>query len=145
MKCPKCRFDNCDIAKFCEQCGKSLARECPYCDSEVSQTARFCSKCGRILTMRVKKAAIHAITYGLVQRVHFRIFVLRNARAMGLTGYVRNLSSEKAVEVVAEGERKKLKQLVRQLKKGPGTARVQRVVVNWSKYSGEYNSFGIES
>lgn len=145
MKCPKCRFDNCDIAKFCEQCGTSLARECPYCDSEVSRTARFCSKCGRILTMRVKQEAIHAIIYGLVQRVHFRIFVLQNARVMGLTGYVRNLSSEKALEVVAEGERKKLKQLVRQLKKGPKTARVQRVVVNWSKYSGGYNHFGIKS
>jgi len=64
---------------------------------------------------------------------------------MGLNGYVRNLSNEKAVEVVAEGERKKLKQLVRQLRKGPGTARVQRVVVNWSKYSGGYNNFGIKS
>jgi len=95
--------------------------------------------------MRVKQAAIHAIIYGLVQRVNFRIFVLQNARAMGLTGYVRNLSSEKALEVVAEGERKELKQLVRQLKKGPKTARVQRVVVNWSKYSGGYNHFGIKS
>jgi acylphosphatase len=95
--------------------------------------------------MRVRKAAIHAISYGLVQRVHFRIFVLQNARAMGLTGYVKNLSNEKAVEVVAEGERKKLKKLVRQLKKGPGTSRVQRVVVNWYKYSGEYNHFGIKS
>jgi len=146
MKCPKCQFDNYKIAKFCEQCGTCLARKCPYCGAEVSPTARFCSECGQSLIIPSKQeAAIHAIIYGLVQGVNFRIFVLRHARSLSLTGYVKNLSGKQAVEVVAEGERKKLKQLLRQLKAGPHMARVKRVVVNWSDHRGKYDRFRIES
>lgn len=78
----------------------------------------------------------------MVQGVNFRAFVLRHARALGLTGYVRNLR-EPAVEVVAEGERQALERLLRGLEVGPRGARVERVDVNWSEYSGAYSRFEV--
>jgi len=79
----------------------------------------------------------------LVQGVNFRAFVLRHARALGLTGYVRNLHREPAVEVVAEGERGDLERLLGELEVGPRGARVERVEVNWSEYSGAYSRFEV--
>ncbi|MCK4362851.1 MAG: acylphosphatase [Dehalococcoidia bacterium] len=92
-----------------------------------------------------QRAALHATIYGVVQTVNFRHFVLRHAQELGLTGYVRNLSRERAVEVIAEGEREKLEQLLRQMEVGPRMARVKRVQVDWSEYSGAYSRFRIGS
>ena len=88
-------------------------------------------------------ASVQAVVYGYVQGVFFRDFVSRQARGRGLTGYVRNLPSGEAVEVHAEGERKKLEELISYLKVGPPAARVERVVTNWSKYTGSYSRFSI--
>lgn len=90
-----------------------------------------------------QQAALHAVIYGLVQGVNFRYFVLRHATALGLTGYVRNLLLERAVEVRAEGEGEKLVQLLRQLEVGPRRARVERVAVSWSEYKGAYGRFEV--
>ena len=92
-----------------------------------------------------QRAALHVMIYGMVQGVNFRTFALRNAKALGLTGYVRNISREHTVEVVAEGEREKLEQLLSQLEVGPRFASVKRVEVNWSEYSGTYRNFRIGS
>lgn len=87
-------------------------------------------------------ASVHAVVYGYVQGVFFRAFVSRKASELGLSGYVRNLP-QGAVEVVAEGERKQLEKLTSQLKIGPPSARVERVTVNWSGYSGKYRDFSV--
>jgi acylphosphatase len=87
-------------------------------------------------------ASLQATVYGYVQGVFFRAFVLRQASELGLTGYVRN-SPGGTVEVVAEGERKKLEELVSHLKVGPPAARVEKVVTRWSEYTGSYSSFNI--
>ena len=55
-----------------------------------------------------QKACLHAVVYGVVQGVNFRSFVLRYARDLGLTGYVRNLYPGGTVEVEAEGQREQL-------------------------------------
>lgn len=81
--------------------------------------------------------------YGLVQGVNFRYFVLRQARSLGLTGYVRNLLLQRAVEVVAEGDREDLERLLRGLEVGPRGAWVERVDVNWAEYSGAYGRFEV--
>jgi acylphosphatase len=88
-------------------------------------------------------ASVQAIVYGYVQGVFFRAFVSRRASELGLTGYVRNLHDREAVEVVAEGERKQLEELISHLKVGPPAARVKRVVTNWAEYTGSYSQFGI--
>ena len=88
-------------------------------------------------------ASVQAIVYGYVQGVFFRAFVSRRATELGLTGYVRNLPGGEAVEVNAEGERKKLEELISYLKVGPPAAKVEKVVTNWSKYTGGYSNFNI--
>ncbi len=88
-------------------------------------------------------ASVHAIVYGYVQGVFFRTFVSRRANELGLTGYVRNLPNGEAVEVRAEGERKRLEELIGYLKVGPPAARVERVVTTWSEYTGSYSEFNI--
>jgi len=88
-------------------------------------------------------ASIQAVVYGLVQGVFFRDFVYRRATQLGLTGYVRNLPSGEAVEVHAEGERKRLEELISYLKIGPPGAKVENVVTNWSEYTGGYLRFSI--
>ena len=89
------------------------------------------------------KASVRVIVYGYVQGVFFRAFASRRATELGLTGYVRNLPGGKAVEVQAEGERKQLEKLVSYLRVGPPAARVERVVTNWSEYTGGYPGFSI--
>jgi len=88
-------------------------------------------------------ASVRAIVYGRVQGVYFRAFTSRQARELGLTGYVRNLPGWKAVEVQAEGERNKLERLIDHLKVGPPGAKVEKVVPDWSEYTGNYSNFSI--
>ena len=88
-------------------------------------------------------ASVKAVVYGYVQGVFFRDFVSRRATELGLTGYVRNLPSGKAVEVHAEGERLQLEELINHLNIGPPGARVERVETNCSEYSGSYSRFSI--
>ena len=86
-------------------------------------------------------ASVRVIVYGHVQGVFFRAFTSRRATELGLTGYVRNLPGREAVEVHAEGERKQLAELIDYLKVGPPAARVEKVVTNWSEYTGNYPGF----
>ena len=88
-------------------------------------------------------AALQAKVYGQVQGVFFRAFTQEQATNLGLTGYVRNLPTEEAVEVWVEGDRDKLEMLIGYLKLGPPRARVTRVITNWSQYTGDYSGFGI--
>ncbi len=88
-------------------------------------------------------ASVQAIVYGYVQGVFFRSFVSRRATELGLTGYVSNLPNGETVEVHAEGERKQLEELIDYLKIGPPAARVEKVVTNWSDYTGSYSRFNI--
>lgn len=88
-------------------------------------------------------AAVHAIVHGRVQGVYFRAFAARRAIKLGLTGYTRNLA-DGTVEVRAEGEREQLKTLVGHLESGPPAARVERVVTEWSEYTGEYKGFSVK-
>jgi acylphosphatase len=88
-------------------------------------------------------ARLSATIHGRVQGVYFRYFVRTEARNLGLTGYVRNLVSGDAVEIKAEGGKPQLDKLLEQLKIGPPRAQVKDVEVDWSDYSGEFDSFSI--
>jgi len=79
---------------------------------------------------------------GDVQGVGFRNFVRRNARKFGVTGWVRNLQ-EGAVEVVAEGEKMSVEELVEACRRGPIFARVKDVDLSWEDYKGEFNEFEV--
>ena len=88
-------------------------------------------------------ASVKVIVHGDVQGVFFRAFTSERAIQLGLTGYVRNLPRG-MVEVNAEGERVQLEQLINYLKVGPPSAKVEKVVTNWSDYSGSFSGFRIK-
>jgi acylphosphatase len=90
-----------------------------------------------------EQASFKAIVRGRVQGVNFRIFVMYRAEALGLKGYVKNLSGGTAVEVWAEGEKTKLDELLKYLKNGPSRARVEHVEVEWSDYRGRFDNFQV--
>lgn len=89
------------------------------------------------------KAGIHVVVRGLVQGVGFRHFVRVNARSLGLTGYVLNLSSGNEVEIVAYGGRGPLQELLRIIGDGPPGSVVEQLEVNWTDYSADYSSFTV--
>jgi acylphosphatase len=90
-----------------------------------------------------EQSAFQAIVHGRVQGVYFRAFVEEHAEALGLSGYVRNLSGGRLLEVWAEGDKGKLEKLLNQIKIGPSRAKVERVDVNWSEYTGKYRGFSV--
>jgi acylphosphatase len=85
---------------------------------------------------------IFVLVSGRVQNVGYRAFVLRYARALGVSGTVRNLPSGR-VEVVAEGDEQTLNRLLTLLQQGPPAARVTDVSVQWGDATGVENAFRI--
>ncbi len=79
---------------------------------------------------------------GRVQGVGYRYSTIETARALGLTGWVRN-DENGDVELVAEGPAAALERLVAWCRTGPPGARVTRVDPRWLAYSGEFASFTI--
>lgn len=74
-------------------------------------------------------SAKHFIIAGHVQGVGFRFFVVRQAQALGLSGWVRNLP-DGDVEAVAEGADDALAEFESALRRGPTMSRVDRVDVH---------------
>ncbi len=72
---------------------------------------------------------------GRVQGVGFRAFVHSRALEIGVLGSVRNCPDGR-VQVEAEGSRESLERLLRELHVGPPAARVEKVVVEWTKPRG---------
>ncbi len=91
------------------------------------------------------RSSLRAIIEGRVQGVNFRQFVYTRARFLRLTGYVGNMDDGQSVEVVAEGPREDLEQLLEYLQEGPRSARVESVEVEWGEASGAWTDFGVMS
>lgn len=85
---------------------------------------------------------LHATIQGRVQGVGFRYFVQDNAVRLGLTGWVRNRWNGD-VEVVAEGDREALGNLLNALHRGPRSAFVSKVSAEWQTIEGEFTSFNV--
>jgi len=83
-----------------------------------------------------------AVVIGRVQGVGFRYFVVRKARVLGLQGYVRN-DSAGDVEVVAQGLRPALEQLLVLLRQGPSAAQVDNVQFTWREPTEHFSGFYI--
>lgn len=85
---------------------------------------------------------LHLVVRGRVQGVFFRASTQREARRLGLTGWVKN-RADGAVEMLAEGEESALKQLQLWAERGPSAARVDDVQVRWRSYVGDFPDFRI--
>lgn len=88
------------------------------------------------------KAGAHIIVKGIVQGVGFRWFVEREAKELGLVGYVKNLFNGD-VEVEVEGDRSLIEELIKQLKVGNRPSHVTGVQVSWLEFQNKYNNFRI--
>ena len=85
---------------------------------------------------------IRAIVTGHVQGVSFRAATTRQARRLGIVGWVKN-RDDGAVELEAEGEDGALGQLVAWCEYGPPAARVTRVKLEELTPTGEDRTFEI--
>lgn len=85
---------------------------------------------------------LHAIVHGRVQGVNFRAYTFREATALGLTGWVRNVR-DGTVETEAEGESEQLQHFLAFLRKGPPSAIVAQVDIDWQAATGEFQDFQI--
>jgi acylphosphatase len=86
---------------------------------------------------------LHAIVRGVVQGVNFRYYTQQRAQRLGLQGWARNVA-DGSVEVVAEGPRAALDELLTFLQRGPRSAQVDEVSANWAPASGQFRQFEIE-
>ena len=85
---------------------------------------------------------IHATVKGKVQGVFYREFTRREAEALGVSGFARNLK-DGSVEIVAEGEGKQLKEFEKRFRKGPLMAFISEVEIKEEPATGEFDGFDI--
>jgi len=86
---------------------------------------------------------VHAIIHGRVQGVFFRSWTQQKASALGLVGWVRNLP-DGSVELLAQGGKDPLEELLRLCRIGPPAAQVAELQSRWSDEDSEFPEFLIE-
>ncbi len=79
---------------------------------------------------------------GRVQGVFFRAATQREARRLGIGGWVKN-RNDGSIELLAEGEEEAIKEFVAWAQHGPSAARVENVDIRWRGYTGEFFEFRI--
>ena len=85
---------------------------------------------------------VQLLIRGRVTGVYFRAAAQREARRLGMTGWVKN-RPDGCVEMVAEGDEDTIKEIVNWSHHGPSAARVDHVDVRWRGYTGEFSDFRI--
>ena len=78
--------------------------------------------------MHTQPVRRRAVVHGHVQGVFFRDSARQKARALGVSGWVRN-RPDGAVEAVVEGPDDAVQAMLQELRTGPPRARVDRVEV----------------
>jgi acylphosphatase len=85
---------------------------------------------------------VHLIVRGRITGVFFRVAAQREAKRLGITGWVKNRTDGK-VELLAEGEEEGIREMVLWAQHGTSAARVDDVDVRWRGYTGEFSEFQI--
>ncbi len=85
---------------------------------------------------------LEATVFGRVQGVSFRAYTVREARRLGLAGWVAN-QPDGTVRVVAEGTEEQLNQLMTFLHRGSPAASVYLVRPEWGEATGEFLGFAV--
>jgi len=86
---------------------------------------------------------VHLLVSGKVQGVFFRLNTKNKAEELGIFGWVKNLSDGK-VEILVEGEKERIEELIKWVKKGPLFAKVKELEVEQREFKGEFNFFEIK-
>ncbi len=79
---------------------------------------------------------------GRVQGVFYRASTAEKARSLGLQGWVRNVS-DGSVELLAEGQKGALQELLDWCHEGPPAARVTHIQEAWSEAKGMAAGFEV--
>lgn len=82
------------------------------------------------------------VVTGLVQGVGYRYFVIREAKALGLKGFTKNLYTGEVLTVV-EGEKALVEELIKKLRVGPIHASVKSCKVDWQEPKNEFTDFEV--
>ena len=85
---------------------------------------------------------VHLKITGRVQGVYFRASTVAQAQRLGVTGWVAN-APDGNVEVVAEGTRARIDELIAWCRRGPAGAKVTNVEIAWEASRNEFASFSI--
>jgi acylphosphatase len=94
--------------------------------------------------MSVSPLRLRLVVEGRVQGVGFRYATAREARRLGIDGWVRNTAAG-AVEIVVEGEAAAVETLCDWCRQGPPSARVDRVSRRQEAVREELSGFEIRS
>ncbi|MFZ5449409.1 MAG: acylphosphatase [Thermodesulfobacteriota bacterium] len=89
-----------------------------------------------------EKARVRVLIEGRVQGVFFRASTRDEARARGLTGWVRNLPDGR-VAALFEGDKRVVEDMLRWCHKGPPYAYVDHVEVEWQPPLGDMTDFRV--
>ena len=84
----------------------------------------------------------HIFIFGFVQGVGYRQFVKKNARELGLSGWVKNLDDGR-VEALVVGNKDKIESLIKICEKGPFFSEVKSVQVEWEEKETSFEGFNI--
>jgi len=80
--------------------------------------------------------------YGNIQGVGFRYWVKTQARALGITGFVRN-EPDGTVKVLVQGDTQALEKFLKVCYDGPNFAQVTHVTPEWEEITERFTSFDI--
>lgn len=94
--------------------------------------------------MLENKTRVHVFVSGRVQGVCFRAVTQLKARALGLVGWVRNLADGR-VEAIFEGQKSKIKEMLKWLRRGPLLSRVDKLDFQFESYQSEFKDFKVKS
>lgn len=84
----------------------------------------------------------HVFISGRVQGVFYRASTKNMAEQLGLKGWVKN-TSDGRVEALFEGDETAVKDMISWCHKGPRSAEVSDVTVDYTKFLGEFEEFCI--
>ncbi|MGR9087913.1 MAG: acylphosphatase [Gammaproteobacteria bacterium] len=85
---------------------------------------------------------VKILVSGRVQGVYFRLFTQNKAKHFAVKGTVRNLPDGR-VEIIAEAEHIIIDKFIQWARKGPVTARVDRIEITELEPDGTLDSFEI--
>ena len=92
--------------------------------------------------MAVEKIQKHIFLSGRVQGVGFRAFTRQQAAVLDIKGWVKNLADGR-VEIIVQGERPQVKEMISKLKEGPSFAKVEDIEIN-EEEADDFSGFKIK-
>jgi len=94
MKCPKCKFENREKAKFCKECGTNLKLACSGCGAVYEIGSNFCDACGLRLFQEKQTADTEPSVEG--ERKHVTVLF---SDLSGYTAMSEKLDPEEVKEI----------------------------------------------